>query len=133
MNKLEYINNIAISQNATLIALTETHLDPNTLNAEIQMKGYTPFRSERPDRTHGGVIIYIDNNQPHSEITTYSDNHCSLCVVKLENQNLILATVYRPPDCPTDSFKQTLAIIEEAINKIDPAPDILILGDFNLI
>lgn len=52
-------------------------------------------------------------------------------MVFLSNMNLVIATVYRPPRCPEDSFQQCLLQINNFISTYNN-PDVMITGDFNL-
>ena len=50
---------MAKSENAYIIAVTETWLSDDIVDAEIAINGYTPYRSDRIGRQRGGVMIYI--------------------------------------------------------------------------
>ena len=50
-----------LDSNALVSALTETHLSPDILDAEVQIEGYTLFRADRILRSHGGVAMYAVN------------------------------------------------------------------------
>ncbi len=43
-----------------IIALTECHLNPDIINEEMSIEGFTIYRGDRKDRSHEGVIIYSD-------------------------------------------------------------------------
>ena len=45
-------------------------------------------------------MIYIHDNQPASEIMNISNRYCSGISIYMTNYNLIITTIYRPPDCP---------------------------------
>ena len=93
-------------------------------------------------RKGGGAIIYINNNLTYQTLILSSDEMCSLVGVYINELNLIVFVVYRPPpDYDTiyhgeilkNSFKKT--VIDE-INKVmdkytAPVPDIVLTGDFN--
>ena len=41
------------------MALTETHLDLNTNEAEVDIEKYTLYQTDRAGRSHDGVAIYV--------------------------------------------------------------------------
>ena len=58
-NKVKYLRDTAKESNAPFLVLTETHLKPHILSAEVKIDGYSLYRSDRgPDKSHGGVAIY---------------------------------------------------------------------------
>lgn len=93
---------------------------------------YTPHRSDRIDRTHGGVITFIHNSVACDAILNFSDKYCSLLIIKIIQKNLVLINIYRPPDCPENSFKEVMNRVRATCESLeDPIPDIIMLGDFN--
>ena len=50
--KVSYLRDLAILKNPFFIILTETHLSDAILTAEINISGYTVFRSDRAGRSH---------------------------------------------------------------------------------
>ena len=56
-NKPEQLCDIMKLENSIAIALTETWLKPNILDAEIYIEGYQVFRSDRDNRSHSGAIM----------------------------------------------------------------------------
>ena len=53
--KIPYLQDLANVSNAPFILLTETHLNPQIVDAEIYIENYTLYRSDRIGRSHGGV------------------------------------------------------------------------------
>ena len=58
-SKIPYLSDLTSKTNAPFICLTETHLTPSVLDAEVSISGYDLFRSDRKYRSHGGVAIYV--------------------------------------------------------------------------
>ena len=50
---------MAIENDAILISLTESHLNENILDAEININGFDLFRQDRQLAQKGGIITYI--------------------------------------------------------------------------
>ena len=49
-NKVKYLGDTAIESNAAFIALTETHLKPDILDSEVNIKGWSLYRTDRGKR-----------------------------------------------------------------------------------
>ncbi len=125
-SKLPYIKDMAHEYKAKFIALTETHLRPDVLDSEIQLPGYTVNRSDRLNRSHGGVLLYIRNDVTSTILRSHSDQYCSTLIVKDNRANLVIIVIYKPPDCPTDSFRTALAHATQILSEQqNPSPDIL--------
>ena len=93
-------------------------------------------------RKGGGAIIYIDNNLTYQTLIAISDEMCSLVGVYINELNLIVFVVYRPPpdyntiyhgEILRKSFKTTIIdnIYKVMDNYAAPVPDIVLTGDFN--
>ena len=129
------MQDLAILTNAPFILLTETHLNPDILDAELQIKNYSLYRSDRVGRSHGGVCIYVRNDLAASVILKDSNSYCDSLTLRIHQLNLILVNIYRPPACKKELFNQTIESVRNIIKNIEEydqaAPSILIFGDFN--
>ena len=126
-----------MESNAPFIVLTETHLKPDILDAEVKIEGWSLYRADRgPDKTHGGVAIYLRNDLIGQLVVAHSNSMCETLVVKVKSLNLLLACLYRPPNSSLESFKEALAVCQKAIEDVTDSDlkvkDILQFGDFNL-
>ena len=136
-NKVKYLRDSAVESNAPFIAITETHLKPEVLDAEVRIDGWSLYRADRgPGKSHGGVAIYLRNDLIGQLVTAHSNSQCETLVVKVKTLNLLLMCVYRPPDATSENFGESINICQKAIEDVtekDPkVKDVLILGDFNL-
>ena len=136
-NKVKYLRDTAIQSNAPFIALTETHLKPEILDAEVKIEGWSLYRSDRgPGKSHGGVAIYLRNDLIGQLVAVHSNSQCDTLVVKVKTLNLLLMCVYRPPDSTVENFGESMKICQKSIDDVTEkdtkVKDILILGDFNL-
>ena len=133
--KIPYLQDLANVSNAPFILLTETHLNPQILDAEIHLKNYTLYRSDRVGRSHGGVCTYVRNDLAAELIMKDSNSYCDSLVLKVHQLNLILINVYRPPGCKSELFIQTIQMLKEFLKNVEEysqsIPNILIFGDFN--
>ena len=133
--KVKFLEEKAIDEQICIIALVETHLKPQILDAEIKMKGYSCFRQDRAlDIKKGGVCIYMIHELARTTEVISSGSIGNLEWITVLNYefNLVLTSVYRPPVCELSSFIDFLARIEQDVSNFgSPEPTILVFGDFN--
>ena len=118
-----------------MIALTETHLSEAIEDNEIDIKGWSLFRSDRKSRKCGGTILYVKEGIPVTEESGFSNSYCEIIATFLPSKNTAVVSLYRPPGCPTEKFMEALGFLEKWLNKIQNnyvAPNFYITGDFNL-
>ena len=84
--------------------ITETHLTPNILDAEIYIKNYNLHRAHRLNRKGGGTTIYSHDSIAISCVETFTDKHCQAVLLYNETNNLVVIGAYRPPDTTLVSF-----------------------------
>ena len=132
--KTGFIKEMAIERNSQLISLTESHLNEEILDAEINIDGFNIFRADRTQTTKGGVIVYIKKEIAASAKILKSGSIGLIeyiCIYLLEF-NLMIITMYRSPDSNSENLRIAIKEIEEAISSIAPVyPTILLNGDFN--
>ena len=123
-----------INKKVPAVSICESWLKPHITNAQINIPGYQIIRQDRINRARGGVLLYIHNSLPTSNTCTYDDDYCAAVLCEIKSKNLIIASVYRPPDTKPDSFANMLKFLQTNINKLskNSQPEILIMGDFNL-
>ena len=56
------LQELMVELKTIIAALTETHLTPDILDAEVNIDGYHLFRADRAGRQQGGVGVYIVDN-----------------------------------------------------------------------
>jgi hypothetical protein len=123
----------AVECNAFAIALTESHLSEDISSAEIQMEGYQLYRADRLNRRQGGVVVFLKDEVACVVLSAGSNDVVEHLVLHIEAFNLVMVTIYRPPDCSNEHFRQTMALISEKLEALGtPSPTILINGDFNM-
>ena len=117
------------------VAVTESWLKSYITDAQVAIKDYQVYRSDRPDRVGGGCLLYVHDQLVVTDTDHYEDqaNNMVLCYVKA--RNTVIATVYRPPGTDSPGFKRLLDKLQRKIDDISEnsvAPDLYIVGDFNL-
>ena len=117
-----------------LIALTETHLTSGVKDAEVNIRSYTPFRTDRESRNDGNVMLYITNylSLHRKQILSFSNGEVELIAVHLKPMDIIVVNCYHPPQCTLQNFKTAIEHISRLIDNLHrPMPDIILCGDFN--
>ena len=112
-SKIQYLNDLTKDSNLLFLALTETHLNKNILDAEIQIGNYNLFRQDRKDRSHGGTACYVHSSLCANIVESRSDCYCEIWIVEISDLDLIVATIYRPPNCPAIKFKANIDLISK--------------------
>ena len=124
---MDEVKVLFIDNNPDIFAVTETFLDPNVADFEIDINGYIVYRHDR-NRHGGGVALYIKSSIPHNIIKITNSNIETIWVeVKME-KTYAIGCLYRPPSSPTqyqDNILNELEIINQKY------PNFIILGDFN--
>lgn len=90
------------------ISLNETWLTKKT-KRKIKIPNYTFIGKQRSVKRGGGVGFLIHKNQPYRTredlIATQPDSMEYMCVeLKTNHKNIILLTIYRPPNTPEKEF-----------------------------
>ena len=140
--KLPFIRETCILEKPYFLAFAESRLNENIKEAEFNIQEYSYCASHRQNRKGGGVIMYINNKLTYRTLITASDAMCSMVAVYINELNLIVAMVYRPP--PDHGTQYNGELLEKSFRKIvidnmyemmndykSPVPDIVIAGDFN--
>ena len=118
------------------IILTETWAK-NETQSLCHIPGYQAVHNNRPDRTGGGVSIFIKDNVEFDVIDDLNKSSddiemlgIKLILDKTVNSSMNLTGIYRPPNGNTEVFMSSLS---NAINGNRlTASDSILTGDFNL-
>ena len=124
-----------ITESTPWIAIVESWLKPHIQDAQIQIPNYQILRQDRKKRERGGVVLFVHNNLPTSNVKTFDDSFCGGIVCELNSIKAILITIYRPPGAPDSSFENLLKFIQRYITETtddNEYRDIFFTGDFNL-
>lgn len=129
VNKIDQLAVFIKTQNFDILALNETWLDKSVTDNEIKIEGYNIIRNDR-NRTGGGVCFYIKNIIKFAEESKIKTGIESLWL-KLKNGNadLVIGTIYRPPNAGDQYFDNML---DEIQNFCTVSEYVIILGDLNI-
>ena len=131
-NLSNYLTNLNIQ--FSIIGISETWLRDDSHSVDIN--GYRFIHKNRPNRTGGGVGLYISENlefklrpdlcfdKPDVAVSLFIE------IKKPKEKNIIVGIVYRAPNLHSDDF---LSKNTEVLDKISRENKICyLLGDFNL-
>ena len=113
-----------------IIAFNETRLDLSMSDGEVKIYGYDLIRKDRT-RKGGGVYIFLRssiNYQNRSDLVPNDLEGVCLKIFKPNSRPLVIASIYRPPDCSSDFFTNFESMIR-AIDNEDK--ELHILGNSN--
>ena len=131
LGKMDQLRLLSERNGADIIALSETWLDKDIDDNEIELPGYSITRRDRSERTGGGVMIYIRENLLFNGRNGLHNSNEAIWIQvnRTRCKPLIIGCVYRPPNQQVDKFLEgcnnSLAGIESHFDKI-------ILGDLNI-
>ena len=123
-----------VKDNVAFISFFESWLKPHITNAQLHIPNYQIVRQDRINRERGGVLLYVHNQLPTSDIETFDDGTCEAVICSVKSINTIIVSLYRPPNTPAHSFQGMLNFLQQYISKAscDKHYDLIITGDFNL-
>ena len=140
--KISFLREQCRVEKPCFLALAETYLNKYIREVEFQITGYTHETSHRSNRDGGGVIIYINNYLTYETLISDSDEMCSLVAVYVNELELIVFVVYRPP--PNYKNKYHGELLEKSFENVvvknfykvmnrykSLVPDVILTGDFN--
>jgi hypothetical protein len=112
-NKSTSICDLMLSNNADILALTETWLGTSVdkpVISEITPNGYSIHQIARNGKTGGGVAVIHKSNievkrSKHSQI--FSHFELLKCDVVVKSHHFRLCVIYRPPPSRTNKLKNT--------------------------
>ena len=105
------------------------------VDAEVSITNYTLYRADREGRSHGGTCIYVRNDLAATMLLAHSNSVCETLVVKVKTLDMVVVSIYRPPDSSTEKFREAMTLCQDTItDTLESNPkiqDILQLGDYN--
>ena len=115
---INLINKIAGSQKVNVITLQETWITHANLHL-INLPGYKHYGIHRKGHKGGGVSVLVSNELTSCECNTLSvnENHLESCFVevKLQDKNLLVGSMYRPPNTDEKKFNEMVLKIFKKI------------------
>ena len=132
--KLDMLKEMAISEGVGILALTESHLNPNYHEGEIAIDNYGHFRADRAAEIRKGwVIVYVRSEllPGVKALETGSIENIEYIVLNIVAANLILVCIYRPPGSLTQPFMDVLQRVRDCLIMAPTSSTIALCGDLN--
>jgi hypothetical protein len=86
----------------------ETWLKSYITDAQIEIKNYLVYRSDRPDRVGGGCPLYIHDKPVVTETDSHEDRSNNMVMCYVKSCHTIFAAAYRPPGADTPGVTKLL-------------------------
>ena len=134
-NKPSIIKDQLSQYNSIGISITESWLDSEISDTEVQIEGYTLFRADRKGRSRGGAACFMKSDLNCVIYEEYSNGVVEYLIVKCKVLDVLIVTVYRPPDTSNSEWSDAVIKLESAVTMAQSNGDyksLLITGDFNM-
>ena len=134
-SKVKQVEDLTQLHRPVAVVLSETWLTDDVCDAELSIKDYIIYRSDRSERTRGGVCIYVHQTLVSNLVGKFDNHYVESLTVSIADINTIIVGVYRPPGTRHDLWKEALDSIDQDIiglqDKSTKFSNIIALGDFN--
>jgi exonuclease III len=132
---VSYYQSLSELYNGAIITLTESHLKEDVISSEIKMTGYQILRADRSRRKGGGVVTYVREDLTVTNVEEFSNDYCEYLACYIPRLKTALITVYRPPSCPINKFKEAIDCINTWLELFENHgqlfPNLILNGDLN--
>ena len=103
-----------------IVLLCETWLTPNSPKPHVP--GYIIERTDRKNKKGGGVCVLLSSRCKYTrrkDLEIYNTAGLESCFVELKNwnSNLVIGSLYRPPNTNVTNFQEKLQIIIKTVQK----------------
>ena len=128
-NKIDELQTLLVADEVDVVAITESWITAEVLDAEISIEGYNIFRCDRsPNRIGGGVILYCKSSLYPVLVKAKRDDAGTEKFlsfrIKHQDGHSEIAVAYRSPTSKGD-------LILKEISRVARNIDCIIMGDFN--
>lgn len=131
-HKDEIFHQIMKKRNPAVVALSETRVDANIEDSEINIGGYSQVRCDAENRYTGGVVVYIRNDIKFETVMVQKViGNCWCVVIGLFEQwyKGTIVILYHSPSAPDGIF---IRFIEDLIEDLIVKEKCIVIGDFNI-
>ena len=133
--KCQTLSDLAQLHQVFAIVVTETWLHSGILDTVIQIQGFNVYRADRNVRGSGGTCTYLRDHLSTATELCYSNTYTEALTLKVKELDLIIFSIYRPPDTQPDHFLEVIGKVNESVNFAQAHgkyPRVLGFGDLNL-
>ena len=127
--KMSEVRRVLERSSASIMAVSETWLDENIRDDEVDVQGYSIIRRDR-DRHGGGTLLYVKdsiafNRRKDLELEGTESVWAEILLPK--TRGIFVSSIYRPPN-----DGRFLEKFEATLEKVDAEKEVYILGDINI-
>lgn len=131
--KLQSVENILVTGDYDVLALTETWLSSRIKNENVHIDNYIFIRRDRTDRGGGGVGMYIKSSYTFSILQTESHIEQLWISILLNKRRVAFGVTYRPDNIGHNAYVQFFNYFDETLSYILPTVDMIFCaGDLNI-
>ncbi len=125
--KLEEVRLLLKETKFDLLVITETHLNEDHDDDDLEIDNYLFFRNDRKGNRWGGVLVYYQSCLEIDEIETETDIESIWLEGTVNSQKYLVGCIYRPP-----KMKKFLQSMNRILERFTHRANIFLLGDFNI-
>jgi exonuclease III len=134
--KIDEIETILINdKNIDIICLSETWLDVDITDSQVDIDGYKFFRKDRLGNLARGAGMYITHALPHRRALELELPDIDLLWVELQlcHKKIFIGACYRPPSQNVEEVDKFMSDLEDSLELAFQAKpeSIFLLGDLN--
>merc|ERR1712177_2380 len=129
-HKVNQLEAIIREENINIFCIQETWMKEDILDTEIHIDEFRTYRQDRGGtRKGGGVVTYIDTGLTVTQEESFTNGVCDVIYTEVEELNIGVINIYRPPSSDKDSFNEILQKVREWTSQTQR--EIILLGDLN--
>ena len=131
LNKLSELKVIASSNRYQVICITESDLNDDILNAEIQIPSFGKmYLANRKFGVKGGSIVYVHDSVTSEQLDILGGSESLAIKLTIGTINFILVYLYRSPSLTVQQNNELLEQLK--LLPDDPTQNVIMVGDVNL-
>jgi exonuclease III len=139
--RVDELSCICYEKSIGIACITETWLQNDISDIEINIQGYLTYSRDRSDgRRCGGVVFYVRNDIPCTILkSAQSPDVESLWLLYRANQmprsvsHTLIGLIYHPPDANSNTTVAHIISRLDNLTQLHPHMGIILVGDFNLM
>ena len=132
-SKAHFLWDQAQLNNSIMLAVTESWLNDQHVDAEVSMPNFSILRSDRKSREGGGVALYLREDITGDILVQFDNGTCEMVIVMVHQLNTVVTVCYRPPNTRYGQFCEMLSLLDSTLSALPtPTPNLCLMGDFNL-
>lgn len=125
-----FINSFSqLEKSVDIIFLSETFLKSNETQF-FNLNGYHAYHFTRESRMGGGIVFYVRTGiKVNHKFQKIAAREVQILVLHLNDLNLNICGVYRPPSSPNSNMREFLDLMDETLEK---HKNMICVGDMNI-